>query len=587
MVQMDYYDSMLPLKRLAAPVLLVSALVAHAQAPGKDAEPAVSSALTSELFYQLLIGELNVRGGEPGAGFALMLDAANKTRDAKLYQRAVDIALQARSGESALMAARAWKQAHPSSREANRYVLQILISMNRIGELAEPLKREIALIDSKERAAAVASLARSFGRASDKALVASVVEQALADYINHPSIGVAAWSTIGRLRLEAANLAGALEAARAAQALDAKAEAPALLALAVMDAKLPQAEALVKKYLEGKPSAEFRMAYAEALLGAQRYGEASAQLQLVTTEKPDLAQAWLIQGALELQDGRLAAAEKSFLRFIALVPTVGPAKPATDTDRGMVQAYLSLAQIAEQRRDYAQAKSWLDRVVSADDLPSVQIRRASLLARQGKLEQARKLLRNLPANTPAEERFRMTAEIQLLRDQKHYTAAYEMLGEALKRDPADLDLAYDQAMVAEKMGRIEDMERLLRTVIAGRPDYHHAYNALGYSLAERNQRLPEARQLILKALEFAPGDPLISDSLGWVEFRMGNLPEAARILQSAYKAKPDAEIAAHLGEVMWTMGRRDQATVIWKEGLQLGADNETLLETLKRLRVRW
>jgi tetratricopeptide (TPR) repeat protein len=253
----------------------------------------------------------------------------------------------------------------------------------------------------------------------------------------------------------------------------------------------------------------------------------------------------------------------------------------------MVQAYLSLAQIAEQRRDYAQAKSWLDRVVSADDLPSVQIRRASLLARQGKLEQARKLLRNLPANTPAEERFRMTAEIQLLRDQKHYTAAYEMLGEALKRDPADLDLAYDQAMVAEKMGRIEDMERLLRTVIAGRPDYHHAYNALGYSLAERNQRLPEARQLILKALEFAPGDPLISDSLGWVEFRMGNLPEAARILQSAYKAKPDAEIAAHLGEVMWTMGRRDQATVIWKEGLQLGADNETLLETLKRLRVRW
>jgi len=359
------------------------------------------------------------------------------------------------------------------------------------------------------------------------------------------------------------------------------------LALAVMDAKLPQAEALVRKYLEGKPQAEFRMAYAEALLGAQRYGEASAQLQLVTTEKPNLAQAWLIQGALELQDGRLAAAEKSFLQFIALAPTVGPAKPAADTDRGMVQAYLSLAQIAEQRRDYAQAKSWLDRVVSADDLPSVQIRRASLLARQGKLEQARKLLRSLPANTAAEERFRMTAEIQLLRDQKHYTAAYEMLSEALKRDPADLDLAYDQAMVAEKMGRIEDMERLLRTVIAGRPDYHHAYNALGYSLAERNQRLPEARQLILKALEFAPGDPLISDSLGWVEFRMGNLPEAARILQSAYKAKPDAEIAAHLGEVMWTMGRRDQATMIWKEGLQLGADNETLLETLKRLRVRW
>jgi tetratricopeptide (TPR) repeat protein len=425
---------MLPMTRLVAPIFLVAALSANGQTSDKNVEPPASSALNSELFYQLLVGELQVSSGEPGAGFSLVLDAANKTRDAKLYQRAVEIALQARSGESALMAARAWRLAHPSSREANRYILQILISMNRIGELAEPLKREIALVDSKERAAAVASLARSFGRASDKALVASVVEQALTDYINHPSIGVAAWTTIGRLRLEAANLAGALEAARAAQALDAKAEAPALLALAVMDAKLPQAEALVKKYLEGKPSAEFRMAYAEALLGAQRYGEAST-VAAVTAEKPDLAQAWLIQGALELQDGRLAAAEKSFLRFIALAPTVGPAKPAADTDRGMVQAYLSLAQIAEQRRDYAQAKSWLDRVVSADDLPSVQIRRASLLARQGKLEQARKLLRSLPANTPAEERFRMTAEIQLLRDQKHHRRVQKLAGP--KRDPTD------------------------------------------------------------------------------------------------------------------------------------------------------
>ena len=175
----------------------------------------------------------------------------------------------------------------------------------------------------------------------------------------------------------------------------------------------------------------------------------------------------------------------------------------------------------------------------------------------------------------------------MLRDQKLYSAAYEMLSDAIQRDPSDLDLAYDQAMVAEKLGRIVDMERLLRAVMAGRPDYHHAYNALGYSLAERNQRLPEARQLILKALEYAPGDPLISDSLGWVEFRMGNLPEAARILQEAFKAKPDPEIAAHLGEVMWTMGRRDHAITIWKEGMALGADNETLLETLKRLRVRW
>jgi Flp pilus assembly protein TadD len=130
------------------------------------------------------------------------------------------------------------------------------------------------------------------------------------------------------------------------------------------------------------------------------------------------------------------------------------------------------------------------------------------------------------------------------------------------------------------------MERLLRQVIVIKPDYHHAYNALGYSLAERNLRLPEAKQLIQKALEYAPGDPFISDSLGWVEFRMGNKAEAARILEAAYKARPDAEIAAHLGEVLWSQGQRERAQAIWKEGLLLNGENETLLETLKRLRVK-
>jgi predicted Zn-dependent protease len=141
-------------------------------------------------------------------------------------------------------------------------------------------------------------------------------------------------------------------------------------------------------------------------------------------------------------------------------------------------------------------------------------------------------------------------------------------------------------MVAEKLGDFPDMERLLRQVMTAKPDYHHAYNALGFSLAERNQRLPEAKQLIQKALEFAPGDPFISDSLAWVEFRMGNRGEALRILQAAYKERPDPEIAAHLGEVLWSLGQRDQAQTVWREGMLLNAENETLQETLKRLKVR-
>jgi tetratricopeptide (TPR) repeat protein len=202
------------------------------------------------------------------------------------------------------------------------------------------------------------------------------------------------------------------------------------------------------------------------------------------------------------------------------------------------------------------------------------------------MDEARKLIRSLPERNPGDARVKLTAEVQLLRDNKQYQSAYDLLAGAVARDPKDADLLYDQAMMAEKLERFTEMERLLRQLMAAKPDFHHAYNALGYSFAERNVRLTEAKQLIQKALEYAPGDPFISDSLGWAEFRMGNKTEALRILEAAYKIKPDTEIAAHLGEVLWSMGQRERAIAIWKEGALLNADNETLQETLKRLRVK-
>ncbi|MDO8448081.1 MAG: tetratricopeptide repeat protein [Rhodoferax sp.] len=583
---MDYYGAMSRFNRLSLLALLVFALSANAQAPNGQTTAPISSALDSELFYQLLLGELNVREGEPGAAYSLILDAARKTNDPRLYQRAVDIALQARSGDSALLAARAWKQARPASREANRYVLQILIGLNRIGETLDPLKREIAAADAKDRVAVVSSLPRYFARATDKKLAASIVEQALTGYLTAPGVGVSAWTVVGRMRLDAGDISGAMDAAARAQALDAESEGPAVLALSMMSPKTPQAEAIVKKYLEGKPLPEVRMEYVRALLDAQRYAEAAAQLQVITSEKPDYAQGWLIRGALELQDGKPSVAERSLKRYVELALAKRTGAPRAEADRGLVQAYLSLAQIAEQRKDFVQADSWLKRIDSPADLLNAQLRRAAILARQGKLEEARKLIRSQPEKSPADARLKLTAEVQLLRESKQYRAAHELLTEEITRNPSDFDLVYDMAMVAEKLGNLEEMERLLRSVIAGKPEYHHAYNALGYSLAERNTRLPEARQLVQKALEYAPGDPFISDSLGWVEYRSGNLAEALRILQAAFKAKPDAEIAAHLGEVLWTLGRRDQAVSIWKEGAQINPENETLLETLKRLRVR-
>lgn len=585
---MDYYHQMSCFNRFPLLALLVCALVAHAQTPdGKQANP-VTSAMDGELFYQLLLGEINAREGEPGTGYSLILDAARKTNEPRLYQRAVEMALQARAGDSALLAARSWKQAQPQSKEANRYTLQILLALNKIGDIAPLLKREIALTEAKERGATVSAMTRYFARVTDKKLAASVVEQALADYLTPSPLGALAWVTIGRMRLEAGDVNGTLEAAQKAHTFDPKSDAAALLALSSMGSKAPQAEAIVKKYLEGKASSEVRMSYARALLESQRYAEAEAQLQVLTAEKPDHPEAWLIRGALELQDGKPLVAERSLKRYVelALAQAKRPGNARLESNRGLVQAYLSLAQIAEQRKDFAEADAWLKRIDSPEDQLNAQLRRAAMQARQGQLEEARKLIRSQPETSGADARLKITAEVQLLRDAKQYNAAHELLAQAVLGSPNDFDLIYDLAMMAEKLGHLDEMERLLRRVMAGKPDYLHAYNALGYSLAERNLRLPEARQLILKALEYAPGDPFITDSLGWIEFRSGNLVEALRVLQGAFKIRPDAEIAAHLGEVLWAMGRRDQAVSAWREGVQINPENETLVETLKRLRIK-
>lgn len=562
---------------------------ALAAAPAPAASSPLVSAMDGELFYQLLLGELNTFGGESSTGYSLILDAARKTNDAKLYERAVTIALQSRSGEPALQAARAWSKAQPASREANRYVLQILIGLNRIGETLDPLKSEVASSPPRERVAVISAIPRFYARSTDKKLAANVVEQALADSLSGPSTnpatGASAWTTIGRMRLDAADTPGVLDAARRAQALDPAADGPPTLALSLMGPKTPQAEQIVRKYIDGKPQVEIRMAYARALLDAQRYAEATTQVQAVTAEKADHPQAWLVRGTLEVQDRKFEQGERSLKRHIDLTLAAGTNR-TPETNRGLAQAYLSLAQIAENRKDFAQAENWLGKIDNADDMVSAQSRRANILAKQGKMEEGRKLLRALPEKVPSDGRMKLLAEVQLLRDFKQYKPAYELIAEKTKTGTPDYELLYDQAMLAEKLDRLDEMERLLRQIIAAKPEYQHAYNALGYSFAERNIRLPEARTLILKALEFAPNDPFISDSLGWVEFRSGNTAEALRVLEAAYKSRPDAEIAAHLGEVLWVSGKREQAMAIWREGMALNAENETLLETLKRFRVK-
>ena len=576
---------------LTAPVLWTQTAAAQT-APSAVRSTAAStptvSALDAELFYRLLVGEITSRQGDAGAGFALMLDSARKTNDDQLYQRAVEIALQSRSGDAALQAALAWKQAQPNAQDANRYLLQILIALNRVQDTLEPLKTGIELTPLAERSRAISAIPRAYARASDKKLAASVVENALNSYVNNPTTAAAAWTTVGRLRLAADDAPSALEAVQKGQTADVQAEGPALVALEIMDPKLPLAEVVVKKYLSSNPEAtpEIRMGYARALLDAQRYSEAGTQLQTVIKDKPDFASAWLVLGSLQLQDNQLALAQISFERYVALNLAANQKSEDDEPNRGLTQAYLSLAQIAEKSKDFTAADAWINKIENSGDMMQAQTRRASILASRGQLAEGRQLIRSLPERNPGDGRLKVLAEISLLRDLKQYQLAYDLLDRAITASPQDTDLMYDQAMMAEKLNHLPDMERLLRRVMAIKPDAYNAYNALGYSLADRNVRLPEAKELIQKALEFVPNDPYIRDSLAWVEFRMGNNAEAAKIFADAFKTKPDAEIAAHYGEVLWAMGQRDKALGIWREGQLLNPENETLVETLKRLKVR-
>ena len=580
---MDYYESMKPFRRLvpvAAAVLLalvqpVQAQTPPAPAPQREA-PEPPSLMDAQLFYEILLGEMNAKGADPATGFALLLDSARRTNDSRLYQRAMEIALQARSGESALQAAQNWRLAQPESREANRYVLQILLALNRVSDSIPALQRELALASATQKP--------QFGRVGDRALAAKVVEEALAKELRHPEMAGDAWAAVGQLRLAAGQTPQALEAAQTGLKLQPASEAPVRLALQIMGPKTPAAETLVRGYLDRYPQkGEMRIAYARTLLDAQRYNEAQQQLTTVTINQPELAEAWLILGALQTEENQQAQAQKSLERYLGLAS----AQPEGEArQRGLSQAYLSLAQLAEKRQDYAAANAWLSKIDSPSLQTTARTRRAAILGAQGKVDEARALLQTLPTNTPSEARTRLMAEVQLLRSQKAYEAALQLLDSALQSSPDDTDLMYDLAMMAEKLGRFDQMEKLLRDIIAQQPENQNAYNALGYSLADRSLRLDEAHQLVTKALELAPNDPFISDSLGWVEFKRGRLQEAIQILDKAFQSKPDPEIAAHLGEVLWVAGQRSRATAIWKQGLSLGRDNETLQDTMRRFNVK-
>lgn len=593
-------------------VLAVSALFsATALAQAASAPPASAAAypphvedsgMTGPLFQQLLIGEMEVREGDLGTGYQLVLDAARRLKNEQLFRRATEIALQGRAGEEALTAVQAWRLEIPTSMEAMRFEAQLLIQLNRTSGVVAPLQALIENTPAAQRNEAILTLPQFFARTPDRNGAALAIEEVLTPYADQPETRVAARVSIGRGWLAAGNIDKALALAQNAHETDPAAESPAVLAVELMP-QAPSADSIVKSQLEAKPDSNgVRLLYVRGLLAAQRSVDATSQLELLTRTAPDLPQAWITLGALHLQLHEPGKADVALLKYIDLVKAsrpMGGDTPDAANDKNddagddapasreeaLARGYLLLAQSADQQQDFKAADAWLAKIDDPKRAFEVQVRRASILAREGKVAQARAMIQRLPEKNRDDARSKVLAEAQVLRDAKLWSAANEVLAKGNQKFPDDVDLIYEQSMTAEKLNRLSEMERLLRRVIVLKPDFQQAYNALGYSLAERNMRLPEARTLIKKALALSPGEPSITDSLGWVEYRLGNRDEAVRLLREAYRGQPDAEIAAHLGEVLWVDGQTDEARKVFAEAHQRDADNDVLRKTLTRLRV--
>ncbi|MBK8062940.1 MAG: tetratricopeptide repeat protein [Betaproteobacteria bacterium] len=536
---------------------------------GKPVERNLPSlTLTEPILYELLIAEIAAQRGSVGLAAQAYADLARKTRDPRIARRATELAGFARLPNLALESAKVWNETEPASIQALQTVTGLLIGARRVAE-AEPYLDKLLRASSTSLADGFLQLNRVLASNSDRAANLEVVRKLAARHVELPQARFAV--------AQAAAVAGdeslALAEIRKAAELKPDWEAPALFEAQVLQRRSPaEAQARLAGFLDKYPQArDVRLSYARLLLLDRKPVESRAQLQTLVSAHPGSADVHYSAGLLAAQAKDYDAAEGWMKRALEL----GMREP-----NGV---RYTLGQIAEERKDTQGALQWYGQVQSGDQYLPARMRYANILAKQGKLEEARSFLR--ASNAGGQQQVQLLiGEAQLLREANLHAEAFKLLGQALEEQPDQPELLYDHALTAEKLDRFDILEANLQKLIKARPDHAHAHNALGYSLADRNLRLDEAKKLIERALELSPDDSFIVDSLGWVYFRMGDNAKALEYLRRAYEARPDGEIGAHLGEVLWAAGERAEAERVWQEALKNHPENETLQKTIKRLK---
>jgi tetratricopeptide (TPR) repeat protein len=538
------------------------------RAPQQREAPLPAVELSESILFKLTLAEIAAQRGQPHVAVPAFLEVARETRDPRVARRATEIAWNARFLPAALEAATLWLQADPESSRARQTVIALLVNQSRLDDALPHLEKSLSG-DPGNVGQNFLQLYSLLSGHKDKAAIQRLIGSLAA---RHPQVPEASLA-LAQAAWNADDVATALKSSREALKLRPGWELAALFqAQALQRGSVDEAVAFLGDFVKAHPGArDARLNYARLLVSAQRYPEARKQFEILLGEAPNNAEIAMAVATLSMQAKDYAAADIQLQRALEI--------GAKDPD--MVRMYLG--QVNEELKRVDEALKWYSSITHGAQYIPAQARYAGVLAKQGRLEDARKHLRGI-APGDARQRMQLTlAEAGLLREAQAYQEAFDFLGEAVARTPDSADLLYDHAMAAEKVNRLDVLEANLRRVIAMQPDHAHAYNALGYTLADRNLRLPEARTLIETAHKLAPNDPFILDSLGWVLHKLGENEAALGPLQRAHEMRPDGEIAAHLGEVLWALGRQAEAQKVWAEALRGQPKNEVLQGTIKRL----